>query len=182
MKRAIITPAVLAADALSELKSWLAITTTRDDASLNDLLRAALETCEGFTGIMPLAAGCEEVCSASYDWQRLATSPVTSITGVEQIAMDGSRMAVPVDHYLIDINGSGCGRIRLLRAIEESRIAIAFTAGLSATWAELPDGLRHGVIRLAAHQYRIRDSDDDSGAPPASVGALWRPWRRMRLT
>ena len=34
MKRAIITPAVLAGAALAELKDWLAITTPGDDAAL----------------------------------------------------------------------------------------------------------------------------------------------------
>ena len=60
MKRAIVTPAEMAGAALDELKSWLAITTTRDDACLVTLLHAALDMCEAFTGLMPLAAICEE--------------------------------------------------------------------------------------------------------------------------
>lgn len=47
-------------------------------------------------------------------------------------------------------------------------------------WSALPEALRHGVIRLAAHLYR--DGDGAAAAPPAAVAALWRPWRRMRLT
>ena len=55
------------------------------------------------------------------------------------------------------------------------------TAGLAADWAGLPDGLRHGVIRLAAHHYRERDAASAAASPPAAVAALWRPWRAMRL-
>ncbi len=182
MKRAIIAPAALPATALAELKDWLAITTTRDDEALSGLLRASIDTCGAFTGSMPLETGCEETLRADYGWQRIAASPVVSITGVERLASDGTRRALPVDGYLIDITASGCGRVRLTRTIADSRIVVKFTAGLSADWAGLPDGLRHGVIRLAAHQYRERDQAHGEHAPPASVAALWQPWRRMRLT
>lgn len=54
MKRAIVAAATLAPAALAELKDWLGITTTGEDTSLAAQLRAALETCEAFTGTMPL--------------------------------------------------------------------------------------------------------------------------------
>lgn len=181
MKRAMIVPPLLADAALAELKDWLAITTARDDETLTALLRAALDTCEGFTGLMPLEAGCEEVLRSTYDWQGIAASPVIAITGVERLATDGTRSALPVDGYLIDITADGCGRVRLTRTIAESRIVVRFDAGLSPGWASLPEGLRHGVIRLAAHQYQDRDAGDTDDAPPRAVAALWQPWRRMRL-
>lgn len=181
MRRAIVTPPVLAAEALDELKSWLAIATTRDDVSLTALLRAALETCEAFTGTMPLIATCEEVHVATYEWSRLATAPVNAITGVEAISSDGGRSALPVDAYMIDITADGCGRLRLVRSTGATRVVVQFEAGLASDWASLPEGLRHGVIRLAAHNYRERDSSPPKGHPPAAVAALWQPWRRMRL-
>ena len=181
MKRAILVPAVLPGPALAELKDWLAITTTRDDETLSALLRAALDTCEAFTGTMVLEATCEEVLRSAYDWQRIATAPVVSIISVEQMATDGTRGALPVDGYLIDITADGCGRVRLTRAIAETRIVVRFDAGLAPDWESLPEGLRHGIIRLAAHQYRERDQSDAKMATPAAIAALWQPWRRMRL-
>lgn len=181
MKRALIVPPALADAALAELKDWLAITTTRDDAMLSALLRAALDMCESFTGTMPLQAECEEVLSITYEWQRIATTPVVAITGIEQLAADGTRLALPVDAYLIDITAEGCGRVRLTRQTAATRIVVSFHAGRATNWASLPEGLRHGIVRLAAHQYRERDGDAALSAPPASVAALWQPWRRMRL-
>ena len=61
------------------------------------------------------------------------------------------------------------------------RIAVRFVAGLAPGWNGLPESLRHGVIRLAAHQHRMRESSTADPIPPAAVTALWRPWRRMRL-
>jgi uncharacterized phiE125 gp8 family phage protein len=71
--------------------------------------------------------------------------------------------------------------VKVLRAGTAARVAVRFTAGLAADWSGLPDGLRQGVLRLAAAQYRERETDGPPPGPPAAVAALWRPWRRMRL-
>ena len=181
MKRAIITPAVLAPAALDELKDWLAITTPREDAALAALLRAALETCEAFTGRMPLAASCEEVLPAAACWQTLATRPVGAVTGVEGIPAEGARFPLAPADYLIELVADGGAMVRVPRQGSAGRVAVRFTAGMAAGWADLPDGIRHGVLRLAAHHYRQRDIGGASPVPPAAVAALWRPWRLMRL-
>ena len=181
MKRAIITPAVLAGAAVAELKAWLAITTPGDDSALAALLRTALETCEGFTGAMPLAQLCEEIVPASPGWQRLATRPVQAMTWVEGIPAAGARFAIPVADYAVDLDADGGAAFRLVRTGEAERVAVRFTAGMAAGWADLPESLRHGVLRLAAHHYRQRESDTAQAMPPAAVAALWRPWRRMRV-
>ena len=185
MKRAIIAPPARAPAALDELKSWLAITTGAEDDFLAGLLRAALETCEAFTGLMPLEAGCEEVLPGHTGWQGLVTRPVQAVTGVEGIPAEGARFAVPPEDYLLDLDADGGAHVRLLRPDvfggAAGRIAVQFVAGLAADWAALPDGLRHGIVRLAADAYRRRDSGDAASHPPAAIAALWRPWRRMRL-
>jgi uncharacterized phiE125 gp8 family phage protein len=184
MRRSITTPPVLTA-ALAELKDWLAITTPRENAALELLLRAALETCEAFTGLMPLAAPCEEVLpanpSTSSGWQTLMTRPVQAIAGIEGIADDGARFVFEPSAYTLDLVADGAGLVRLRQQGPVDRIAVRFTAGLAAEWGDLPDGLRHGVIRLAAHHYRQREADTVSPNPPAAVAALWRPWRQLRL-
>ena len=180
MKRTIIAPALLPGAALDELKAWLAITTTRDDVALTALLRAALDTCEGFTRAVPLEALCEEMLPSTAGWHRLSTQPVRAITALEAIAPDTTRTAVDPLAYQLDIAADGCGQVELKARLDQGRVAVRFTAGLAADWASLPEGLRHGVVRLAAHQYRERD-EGGATTPPAAVAALWQPWRRMRL-
>lgn len=180
MQRTIVAPAELPPAALAELKQWLALRTDADDAALAAQLRVALEMCEGFTGALPLAALCEEVLPATGEWQALATRPVLAIAGVEAIPAEGARFALPPDAYEIDIAADGRGLVRVQRQGAAGRIAVRFTAGLTPAWELLPEGLRHGVVRLAAHHWRMRDSGADAG-PPAAVAALWRPWRRVRL-
>ena len=180
MQRTTPTPPELPAAALDELKQWLAIRSSADDAALTGLLRTALEMCEAFTGTMPLACTCEELLPASGEWQTLATRPVQAITGVEAIPAEGARYVLALDAYAIDLAADGAGLVRVTRQGTAGRIAVRFTAGLAPAWEVLPEGLRHGVVRLAAHHWRLRDSGADAG-PPAAVAALWRPWRRVRL-
>jgi uncharacterized phiE125 gp8 family phage protein len=181
MKRAIVAPATLAPAALAELKEWLGVTNSSEDASLTALLRGALETCEAFTGTMPLTAGCEEVLPVSADWQAIATRPIIAMTGVAGIDHAGTRLALASSAYAFEFRADGTGWVRMLDPGLAERIAVSFTAGLAGAWSALPDGLRHGVIRLAAHNYRLRESGEAGQMPPAAVAALWRPWRGLRL-
>ena len=181
MQRAIVTPAIVSSSALAELKQWLAITTTREDTALNQLLRAALDICEGFTRAVPIEATYEEVLPAASGWQSLGLAPVRSITGVQGIAADGSRFAIPAGQYLIDITFDQIGRISLINASGAAKIAVTYTAGIAATWDLLPAALRHGLIRLTAFHFRARETDVTSAMPPAAISALWQPFRRMRL-
>jgi len=61
-------------------------------------------------------------------------------------------------------------------------VAVRFTAGMAESWDMLPDAIQQGLVRWAAYQHRARDGDKGIAGPPASVAALWRPWRRMRIT
>lgn len=185
MNRAIVAPPALSSAALADLKAWLGITTSRDDAELAALLRLGLELCEGFTGTMPLQSGAEEILPARGCWQTLATRPVQAITAVAALAVNGTRTALASGDYDIDLAPDGGGMVRLRRPLDQTRIVVQFTAGLATAWETLPDALRQGVMLLAAYQHRQRDTDAKTGItpplPPAAVAALWRPWRRMRL-
>jgi uncharacterized phiE125 gp8 family phage protein len=182
MKRAILTPAVLPASALIELKQWLGITTTSDDAPLQAVLRAAVEICEAFTGAIPLQVEAEEILPVSREWQAISSQPVQSITLVEAVGEDSSRTALAATDHELELDANGQGFVRVANPGDAKLLAVRFVAGLAADWDSLPEPLRHGIVRLAAHQHRERESSGASPLPPASVAALWRPWRRMRLT
>jgi len=180
MRRTILSPADLAGAALDDLKQWLAIRSNADDAALTALLAASCEACEGFTGTMPLAQACEVILPAKAQWQTLPIRPVHAVTEVAGLPAEGSAFALPGGHYEIELEADGTALVRVLHQGAAGRIRVRFLAGLAPEWGLLPEGLRHGVLRLAAHLHRARDSGD-AGAPPAAVTALWRPWRRLRV-
>ena len=204
MMRVIITPPVLPSEALAELKQWLGIATTQDDAELADLLAVAVEVCADFTGLLPLACVAQEVIGVTADdladpryrpgaarpwrpwngrpgWQQLASRPVRALISVAAVADDGSSTALGTPDYFMRIDAEGGCGIRIVNAHGADRFAVQVSAGLATGWSTIPEAMRHGIIRLAAHQYRNRESGGAGPLPPASVSALWLPWRRMRL-
>lgn len=172
-------PAILPAEALAETRAFLRVELADEDALVARLGASALSLCEQFTRQMTIARGFVETLPESAAWQRLAASPVRSIATVEALGADGSATALASDAYAIDIDGNGDGWVRLLQQ-SEGRIRVTYEAGMAAAWSDVPEALRQGIIRLAAHFYAHRDAAEDAG-PPAVVTALWRPWRRMRL-
>jgi uncharacterized phiE125 gp8 family phage protein len=165
---------------LAELKALLRIGTSEEDASLAALLRAAADTCEAFTGRALLSRPIDEMVTASRRWTRLGAAPVTAIEAAALIGADGSATALAAGDYAIDIDAAGEGWVRLLLGIEPKRLRISYRAGMATDPNGLPEALRYGIVRLAAHFYAHRREAEDTG-PPAAIAALWRPWRRLRL-
>lgn len=167
--------------ALAAAKAYLRIETGDEDALLALLLRTSVSLCERFTGLTLFAADRRDVIDVSIgSWRRLPATPVAAINGVEIVDAAGIATPLPVDAYAIDIDAAGAGHVRAGGA-PGARIAVSYRAGLAADWPSLPAPLAQGVVRLAAHLHAHRDEADDPG-PPAAVAALWRPWRRMRLS
>ena len=172
-------PAAIAPLALAEAKAFLHITRDEDDAILIGHLRSAALMCEQFIGQALLVRPHRETLAVARDWQTLGASPVSAITSVQGIASSGESFALPSDAYAVELSADGAGRVRVLHPGSASRVEVRYLAGLSAQWGDLPEPLRQGIVRLAAHVHLARDAGD--ATPPAMIGALWRPWRRVRL-
>jgi uncharacterized phiE125 gp8 family phage protein len=159
---------------LDEVKGFLRIDDSSEDALLAALVRSAADLAEAFTGQKLIARDFVERIAATSCWTRLSVTPVVAITGVE-----GAAGALPVTGYEIDIDSAGDGWVRVI-APADKHVRVQCRAGLAADWNGIPEALRLGIIRLVAHLYTHRDREDAGGVPTAVV-ALWRPWRRMRL-
>ena len=173
-------PLTLMDAAADDAKAYLRIHGSDEDALVGRLMRASAELAERFTGQALLARGFVQQLPASTAWRRLAIGPVQAIVGVEAVAADGQATALSTSAYAVDIDASGEGWVRLTASGEERQIRVRFEAGLALEWSGLPEPLRQGAVRLAAHLYTHRDDADGAG-PPAAVTALWRPYRRPRL-
>ena len=173
-------PGALLAPARDEAKAYLRIDHAEEDALLDRLIADAAALAESFTAQLLLQRPVTEILGAGSGWQRLSSAPVRSITGVEGVPADGAAFALPVGDYGMDIDAHGQGWVRVLKPGMAGRVRVSLNAGLAADWASLPEPVRLGILRLAAHIHAHRDAADDVG-PPAAVAALLRPWRRLRL-
>lgn len=168
------------AAAIGEAKSYLRIEGADEDALIERLMRSAAEICERFTGQALTMRGFTETLPASFRWTRLGRTPVAAITRIEALDGTGAASALDPAAYATDIDANGDGWVRVTDAGGATRVRVTFQAGLAAEWGGLPDSLRQGAVRLAAHLYVHRDPER-GGGPPAAVTALWRPWRRMGI-
>jgi uncharacterized phiE125 gp8 family phage protein len=173
--------------ALAELKAFLRVTVSDEDALLAGLARGAADMCEAFTGRALIDRAVEEVLAASAMWTRLGAAPVLSIEGVAALAENGDANPLAAGAFAIDVDAAGDGWVRVLDGGGPStgsgrarRVLVSYRAGMAADPNGLPEAIRHGIVRLAAHLYTQRDQAEQAG-PPAAVTALWRPWRRLRF-
>lgn len=170
------TPAPLLAVSLDEVKAYLRIGHAHEDALLAGLVRSATALCEAFTGQVMMVREVVEHVPASTEWRRLSLTPVRSIEAME----DATAAALPVESYAVDIDANGDGWVRMTSPAP-ARVAVRYVAGIAVDWNGVPEPLRQGIVRLVAHMHLHRDDKGDA-SPPAAVAALWRPWRRLRLS
>ena len=183
MKRAIIVPPVPAPEALAELKQWLGLTGTARGRRADPADRCGARHVRGLH--RPGAARprpprkCSPPTALAARWPRARSRRSLA---VEAVAANGARTALAAEAYALELDADGGARVRRGEpGCAPAAIAVRFVAGLAANWSALPESLRHGIIRFAAHQHRARENCSPSRSRPAAVTALWRPWRVMRL-
>lgn len=170
----------LPAVTMSEAQAYVRIETGEEEAVLAGLIRTASALCESFLNQVVIARDFSIDLPASSCWERLSVTPVRSIGSVE--ALDSAGLATPLSAsgFAVDIDSSGDGWVRVAEPIEAPRIRVHGSVGIAGQANDVPEPIRQGVLRLVAHLFSSRDGA--GGDPPAAVTALWRPYRRMRLS
>ncbi len=164
--------------ALAELKAFLRISVSDEDALLAGLVRAAAELCEAFTGRALIERTVTEVAAAAAVRIPLGAGPVRAIESVATLDEAGALSLLGADAFTAEIDAAGQGSVTLHAATERRRLSITYRAGMAADWNGVPEMLRHGIVRLAA-QYYLRRGETRDAEVPAAVTALWRPWRQL---
>jgi uncharacterized phiE125 gp8 family phage protein len=165
---------------MSEAQAFARIEIGEEEAVLAGLVRSASALCEAFLNRVVIARDFTLEVPANGDWERLPVTPVRSIANVAAIDANGIETALASTNYAVDIDSSGDGWVRASDPNGASRVRVSGTAGIADDENGVPEPIRQGVLRLAAHLFTARDGE--AGEPPAAVTALWRPYRRLRLS
>jgi uncharacterized phiE125 gp8 family phage protein len=168
-------------DMLDGVRTYLRLEFGQDDPSLNAIMLAAIDHAEDFTRQIFIRRDMREVLKVTSAWLTLTAIPVVSVLAVTGIPAEGSTFAIPASAYAVDIDSGGVAHLQVMQPGAAGRVEVRYRAGLASSWAELPESLRLGILRLVGHYYAHRDAQGDAG-PPAAVAALLRPWRRLRLS
>jgi uncharacterized phiE125 gp8 family phage protein len=164
--------------AMSEVQAYVRIETGEEEALLAGLIRTASGLCEAFINQVVIARDFLIELPVSGCWERVPVTPVRSIGAVDAVDASGVATVLAPADYSLDIDSSGDGWVRSVRASDATRLRVSGTAGMADDENGVPEPIRQGVLRLVAHMFAIRDGD--GGEPPAAVTALWRPYRRLR--
>jgi uncharacterized phiE125 gp8 family phage protein len=165
---------------LAEAQAYVRVETGEEEAVLAGLVRTASAMCEQFTGRVLLARDFTETLAGGGEWRRLSPTPVRSIDLIEAIAEDGTVTVLGAGSYAVDIDSGDDGWVRMMPGLGAARLRVTGQAGMAADSNGVPEPIRQGIVRLTAHLFNARDGG--GGDPPAAVTALWRPYRRMRLS
>jgi uncharacterized phiE125 gp8 family phage protein len=165
---------------MSEAQAYVRIETGEEEALLAGLIRTASGICEAFINQVVIARDFELDMPASGTWERLPITPVRAMTSVASVDQNGATTPIDVVSNTLDVEFAGDGWVRLTQDAGASRVRVSGRAGIADDENGVPEPIRQGVLRLVAHLFTSRD--DSGGEPPAAVSALWRPYRRMRLS
>jgi uncharacterized phiE125 gp8 family phage protein len=174
---------------LADVKAYLRLAHSGEDALAESLARAARARIEALTGLAlirrTVRARLDRWPVGTVETRRLAlpVRPAGELLAVRVFAPDGSaedvtgRFVLEAGRaaQLVWTQGAFPWPKRRLGGIE-----IDYQAGFGPAPGDVPDSLRLAVIRFAAHGYESRDKSIGAKLPE-DVAGLLAPWRRVRL-
>jgi uncharacterized phiE125 gp8 family phage protein len=181
----IVTPPASEPLTLAEVKEFLRVDHSDDDATLAIFITAARQLCESYTRMALLPTTFEEYfddfpqyTGTFKDEIRLSRSPVSAVTYVKYI--DGNETTITADaaEYKIDTisrparispDNGWFGTYETINAV-----FVRYVAGF-ADAASVPAPLKHGMMLVIGDMYENR-TDSVKRLPTASE-YLWNPYR-----
>lgn len=158
------------------------------DAVLESYLRAAMAAIEARTGKILIEREFSWTLTVWRDDRRqpLPVAPVSAISAVTMINMQGQETAVDSDRWYLepDMQRPSLQPVgTCLASIPTGgSVRIGLLAGFGPEWSDLPADLVQAVMLLAAHFYEFRHDVGRTTAPmPMGVLALIERYRTVRM-
>lgn len=173
---------------LDEAKAFLRIDHAAEDAVVAALLRAARQMVESTTGRLLLWQNWRLTLDA---WPASGVvlaplAPVAALLEARLVQADGSVQMLADDLFTVQAQRTpGMIQVDRTRVPAPGRarggIELDLRFGYGASGAAVPGDLLQAVRLLLAHFFEHRDQTPGEGAVPATLDALLRPYRRVRL-
>lgn len=181
----IVTPPASEPLTLSEVKEFLRVDHSDDDATLAIFIKAARQLCESYTRLVLMPTTIEEYfddfpqyTGTFKDEIRLSRSPVQSVTYVKYIDGNETTITADANEYKVDTishparispDNGWFGTYETINAV-----FVRYVAGY-ADAASVPAPLKHGMMLVIGDMYENR-TDSVKRLPTASE-YLWNPYR-----
>ena len=175
----VITPATAEPLSLAEVKEFLRVDSSDEDATLNIMISAAREMCETYTRQILMTTTIDEVGDAFPAGNiSLSRSPIQSITSVSYLDSAGDTQTVSSSDYTSDLI-SQPSRLDPVTSwptasVEVNAVTIRYVVGYTSA-SDVPAPIRQGIMLAIASMYENR-TDGVKRLPTASE-YLWNPFR-----
>ena len=181
----VVTPPASEPLTLSEVKEFLRVDHSDDDATLAIFIAAARQLCESYTRLALMPTTFEEYFddfpqyTGTYkDEIRLSRSPVSAVTYVKYIDGNETTITASASDYKTDLisqparispDNGWFGTYETINAV-----FIRYVAGY-ADAASVPAPLKHGMLLVIGDMYENRT--DSVKRLPTAAEYLWNPYR-----
>ena len=148
----------------AEAKDFLKVDTTADDTLIDNLIKAATQSCEIYTNRYFLDTLVTQYADKWVDIENLYKSPVSAITHIKYYDSDDSLQTLAGTVYLLD-EVSQPARIGLKPnqsypniANRINAVAVQYTVGYGTASTDVPEGIRQAVLMTIANWYENRQT------------------------
>tara|TARA_R110002051_G_scaffold1803_3_gene9993 strand:- start:841 stop:1419 length:579 start_codon:yes stop_codon:yes gene_type:complete len=148
----------------SEAKDFLKVDTTADDTLIDNLIKAATQSCQIYTNMYFLDTTVTQYSDNWMEFYRLYKSPVLSITHVKYYDTNDTLQTLNSTNYILD-RVSQPARIGLSvdgvlpnLASRINAVEVKYIVGYGTTSSEVPEGIRQAVLITIGNWYENRQS------------------------
>ncbi|MDE1151402.1 MAG: head-tail connector protein [Micavibrio sp.] len=174
----LLSPPALEPVTLADMKTHLRLTHSAEDTLVQNLITAARQACEAFTGLALQTQSWRLQLDRAAEVIALPKSPVQAIT---TITCDGM-MAAP-ESYRLDNAGMRLVFLDTPQTVSRfNGIVIDYTAGFGDGAEDVPALLRQGIRQLTARLYEQRGDGAMEALLPSGAASLFQPFRVMGLS
>lgn len=148
----------------ADAKDFLKVDTTADDDLIDNLIKAATQSCEEYTNQYFMDTLVTQYSDNWLEVYRLYKSPVSSITHIKYYDTNDSLQTLASSNYILD-DASKPARIGLavdgtLPSLADriNAVEVKYTVGYGTSSTDVPEGIRQAVLMTIGNWYENRQS------------------------
>jgi len=148
----------------AEAKDFLKVDTTADDTLIDNLIKAATQSCEEYTNQYFMDTLVTQYSDNWMEVYRLYKSPVSSLTHIKYYDSNDSLQTLAASNYILD-NASKPARIGLAvdgelptLADRINAVEVKYTVGYGTASTDVPDGIKQAVLLTIGNWYENRQT------------------------
>ena len=148
----------------AEAKDFLKVDTTADDTLIDNLIKAATQSCEEYTNQYFMDTLVTQYSDNWLEVYRLYKSPVSTLTHIKYYDSTDTLQTLTASNYILD-NVSKPARIGLAvdgelptLADRINAVEVKYTVGYGTASPDVPDGIKQAVLLTIGNWYQNRQT------------------------